>query len=185
MSVNKQRSAEEIAENRRIALQRLNQKQQAKSARLLELPPEQQIFIAQQSTSSPALTNEQKSKIEQNRLAAIERAKANGKSPPPPGKSIAPSKLAVADARPNPYTHPPVVAKQPLALRLKNPESSTTKNAVASTSSSMVQKKIDNNTLLTISFELVSEDRFSVKTNKYDENVISELKTVKSKVYSK
>lgn len=174
MSTNQQRSAAEIAENKSRALERLKQKQN-KSDRF-DLTPEQQRFIQQSTSSVALLTNEQKAKIEQNRQAAIERAKANGKSPPS-GKSIAPSKLAVASARPNPYAQPPVPKKP---LRLQNPEGYA---GGPSTSSSMIQTKIDN--ILTITFELVSDDRFAVKTDRFDEKIINELKTIKSKVYSK
>lgn len=177
MSSHQPRTPAEIAENRRIAMEKLNEKRQRQNQRPDEvpLPPQQLEFIQQQI----ALTNEQKLKIEHNRLAAIEKAKQRGISP---GKATSPSKIAVTNGRPNPYLNPPK-SKNPLTVQNPvKPADGSRPSTSSGSSGVMKQTKLDKSII--ISTEIVSEDRFIVKTDRYDENVINELKKIRSKVYS-
>lgn len=163
-----QRIKEQIDENRRRALERLQMRQINKvQQRSVPLPEEQRIFI--QNPQNHQLTAEQKAKIERNKIEAIEKAKAKQTSPI--GKSIPPSKSAVVNSRPFPY---PLSAKN---------SSTINKTDVPSTSKALVQSKLGKH--VTCDLEFITEDRFVVKTDNYSDALISVFKDTKSKSYSK
>ena len=130
------------------------------------------------------LTAEQKAKIEANRKQALERLKVrNLEGANSSSKSITkilPTKADASSHRVNPYL-------QPQQSRFSNNYQSSPQTPGKATSS---LSNNDNNSKppqrnVHCFIELISEDRFLVKTNAYDDKIIQEFKKVPSSTYRK
>lgn len=172
-SINLQPTADQLkraAEQKQIALNKLKMKQMNRDQqRSVPLPEDQKKFLQEKQ-----LTSDMKAEIEKKRQAALELRKSKTNSPP--GKAIAPSRNAILDSRPNPYQSKPLIPRNPETINKDT-------FPVPSTSKPQLQKQLKNNISVTCQFEFISEERFVVKTDTYNETVINEFKAIKSKIY--
>lgn len=180
-------TAEEIAEKRRIALERQQMVKQQKAGSENKIPPQQ------------TLTAEQRALIEKNRLLALERARRNkatsaAKSEKPPSRpDNHPAKIMqkVNNNRPHPYAKPHSYAGQllkPQPQSFQQPVKAQQLvqqpiNSYLTGTANQILKNKPKTTPLKCLFELISAERFVAKCD-YNETVISEFKKIESKNYS-
>lgn len=206
MSTSKPCTAEEIAEKRRIALERNRKhKEEYKKMKMQISNNENRLKLnAEAKADIQALSAQQKAEIERKRLEAIERAKANklitsdvakdlAAKKLSSGKVQAPSKIAVISNRPVPYLKPQNLAQSSASaldlLKLQETPISTPGKAPAPSKAVITNARPKPyqkpQTPVMCSLEIISDNRFVAKTDAYNETVINEFKKVKSKSYSK
>jgi hypothetical protein len=206
---------QEIEAKRRQALEKFKKSQEQKKTQRqntenrLKLPAEQADVLSKpknviQSTKSQ-LTEAQRAQIEQKRVEAIERAKANKlisetkaavlkTQSTPPGKSPAPSRVGITQSRSHPYLKPQnpavnlpnrvqTVAPQQPSTSAKAPSSLATNTARVHPYQKPAVKSSNPLKPVHVSLEMISDERFVAKTDTYSDPIINEFKKLRTKSY--
>lgn len=142
------------------------------------------------------LTAEQKARIEENRRQALERLKnrnlSSNKTPQSPVQQkntapskILPTKVLSSSHRVNPYLNPRVnqYSNQQQSSSVK-PNQFNNNNKTNSYQTN-VNRAVSTKASIKCTIEILSEDRFCVKTSGYDEKIIQEFKKIPTSLYRK